>query len=143
MVKYTSQLLENVFTNHITAKVFSVYTFAVIGYFFDLNKKEALVSLFILIIFDFIFGIASARVNKIPITSSKIRRTAIKLAVYFMLISASFLAEKSISFLPIDETVLAFLVLTELISIIENAGHCGFAVPKKLLAQLQEYRDAR
>ena len=110
---------------------------------FDTGKHQALIALLMLIVLDFIFGIASARVNKQPVQSSKIRRSAFKVATYYLMVSAGFLAEKSVTFLPIDETILAFLVLTELISILENAGRCGFAIPKTLLAQLEEYQASK
>jgi len=64
------------------------------------------------------------------------------IVLYFSLISFAFQAEKSfLDFLPIDETVIAFLSITELISIMENMANMGYVVPKKLLKQLRDYRD--
>ena len=142
-MQYIYDTIINIFTTHLTIKWISGILFTIITFMFDVGKKEALVALLVLIILDFIFGIASARVQRQSIQNNKIRRSAFKIATYYLMVSAGFLAEKSVNFLPIDETILAFLVLTELISILENAGRCGFAVPKKLLLKLEDYRSTQ
>ena len=37
--------------------------------------------------------------------------------------------------------MVAFVGITEFISILENIGRLGYQTPKKLLNQLKEYRD--
>lgn len=141
--EYLLDTAHSIFLTNLTVKSFGVILFTIITFLFDAGKQQALVALLILMIFDFLFGVTAAAVNKKPITSGKTRRSALKVAIYYLLISAGFLAEKSVPFLPIDETILAFLMLTELISIIENSGKIGFAVPKKLLEQLTKFRDSQ
>jgi len=116
--------------------------FMLFAFFFNSLYKEALLALLVLIIGDFIFGVVASHKVGQEIKSAKILRTAIKIVVYFALISFAFQTEKSfLSFLPIDETVIAFLSLTELISIMENMANMGYVVPTKLLRRLKEYRD--
>lgn len=143
LTNYLYDTVVTVFSTHLTAKTISGIVFITWTFMFDVGKHESLIALLLLIVLDFIFGIGAARVNGVGIKSSKIRRSAFKIATYYLMISAGFLTEKGITFLPLDETILAFLVLTELISILENAGRCGFAIPKKLLAQLEDYRSTQ
>ena len=109
---------------------------------FNPELKEAMAALAILIIIDFFSGVMTAKKTGDQITSAKIFRTALKFAVYFSLIAAGRLTVVAgLPFLPADAIILGFLAVTELISVIENAGRSGFAVPQKLLNQLQNYRD--
>ncbi len=112
------------------------------SFFFDLNNAEALTALFFLLIIDFVSGIIVSYKVGLTISSSKIFRTAFKITIYYGLISAAFLAEKSgIGFLPLDETIIAFLALTELISILENVALMGYIIPQKMLNKYKAYRD--
>jgi len=115
------------------------------NFLFDGILVQAMVSLFVLVIFDAITAMATAYKNKVAVTSRKMFRTPLKLAVYFLLISSSNIAENALPAIIhiLDETILAFLVLTELISIIENIGKMGYAVPMKLLNRLHEIRDTK
>ena len=116
--------------------------FMLFAFFFNSLYKEALLALLILIIGDFIFGITAAHKTGQEIKSAKVFRSAIKVVVYFCLVSFAFQAEKSfLGFLPLDETVIAFLSLTEFVSIMENMANMGYMIPKKLLQRLKEYRD--
>ena len=117
--------------------------FIVATYLFDVNQGLALLGLFILVLTDFVTGVSSAKYLNEPIRSSKIKHTAIKLTSYFAVISAAHLAEYGlITFLSfLDETVLAFFMLTELISLLENVGRMGVQTPKKLLNQLMDTKN--
>lgn len=114
-------------------------------FFVDGVMTKALLALFFLILFDWITGIRAAKISGEVIKSSKIIRTPIKIAIYFMLITAARIAEFSLpgAIRYLDETVIAFLTLTELISVIENTGQMGYAVPKKLLNKLKSLRDEK
>lgn len=112
-------------------------------FFVDGLLTKAMLAIFFLIIFDWITGIFAAKISGEKIKSSKIIRTPIKIVIYFMLISGARIAEYS---LPnavgyLDDAVIAFLALTELISVLENTGKMGYAVPKKLLKKLIFLRD--
>ena len=62
-----------------------------------------------------------------------------------MLITTARIAEFSLPEVIryLDDTIIAFLTLTELISIIENTGKMGYAIPKKLLLKLKSIRDEK
>lgn len=117
--------------------------FIAFSYIFDVSQQSALFSLFLLVLLDFATGISAAKFMGDPIRSSKIKHTAIKLTAYFVIIAGAHLAEKGlISYLAvIDETVTAFFLLTELISLLENMGRLGVQTPKKLLNQLSDVKN--
>jgi toxin secretion/phage lysis holin len=126
-------------------KIIGAVLYTTLSYMFDLKQSPGLLALIILIIFDFITAIANAYKNKIEIKSAKIFTTAVKFVVYFGLVATGHLLEHTLSdnlgFM--DETILGFLALTETISILENAGKLGFAIPQKLLNKLEELRDEK
>lgn len=96
-----------------------------------------------LIIFDFITAVMVAIRRGEPIESKRALQTVTKIVVYGVFLSASHLTEQIVpgnTFL--DETASSFLAITELISVIENVGHLGYAIPKKLLNRLEEIREA-
>ena len=115
-----------------------------LAFVFDAQHQAAITAVVTLVIFDFITGFAAAKYTKEEIKSSRVLRTPIKLAVYFMIISAGFLSERAVGFnLLLDETILAFLAVTELISILENSGRMGMAIPQKMLNKLEAFRDSK
>lgn len=118
--------------------LYLIYSFA-----FDISHTKALGAVLLLVIFDFITGIAAAKISGEEIKSAKVLRSAVKTFVYLLLISGSHMFEIATQYILFaDDMVLAFLAVTELISLIENAGKMGFAVPNKLLNKLKEYRDS-
>lgn len=121
---------------------FLIYVSA--NYFFDLVQADALIALVVLIIFDFITGVIASRKTGVAIRSSIIFRTPVKIFSYFLLISGGHLAEVVIGVnFFIDDIILSFLGVTELISILENVSKMGYAVPQKLLATLNQFRSTK
>jgi len=114
-------------------------------FFFDRTLALAMLGLFFLIIFDWATGTMAAHRTGEHIKSSKLFRTPVKIVIYFMLITGARIAEYSLPelFHVLDETVIAFLSATELISLIENTGKMGYAVPKKLLYKLKNLTDEK
>lgn len=114
----------------------------VFSFAFDISQGKNLLALFVLVLLDFCTGIAAAKYNNVPIRSSKIKHTAIKLTAYFTVIAGAHLAESGlIDYLTfLDETVTAFFLLTELISLIENAGKMGIDTPKGFINNLLDYK---
>jgi len=116
---------------------------AVIGilvqfHFGDISRP-LLVGLFMLIIFDFITGVSAAHHTGEPIKSSKIFRTAWKFVLYFMVVSAGYFTELVIGTdLFIAKTIMIFLALTELISIMENIDKEGYPMPQHLYKKIKE-----
>jgi len=105
------------------------------------EMKEALISLLLLLIFDFATGVYAAYRNKKDVNSAGIFKTAVKITFYFVLISAAFHTENAVPFGFIDDSVIAFLAVTELISILENTSKAGYAIPRKLMKKLQSLND--
>lgn len=109
-------------------------------FMFDVAQTKTLLALFILILLDFITGISAAKIRGEPIRSSKIKHSALKLLAYYAVISGAHLAESSLnSYIAfLDDAVIAFFMVTELISLMENIGRMGYKVPSKLLNQLND-----
>ncbi len=113
---------------------------AILAYLFDPTQHAALLALFILILADFCFGVTASRKEGQPLRSSKVRRTAIKMTVYFAIVAMTRITENAIPLLSfMDETLVGFLAATELLSILENVGRMGYAVPAKLTKVLGDY----
>lgn len=113
---------------------------AILAYLFDPTQHAALLALFILILADFCFGVTASRMEGHPVRSSKVRRTAIKMTVYFAIVAMTRITENAIPLLSfMDETLVGFLAATELLSILENVGRMGYAVPAKLTKMLGDY----
>jgi len=105
----------------------------ILHYFFDSVNTSATVAVFGLIFMDSITGVLASFRTGTPIESHKLLRTAIKIAVYSLMISAGFLSEKAIPIHGIDETIIAALAVTELFSILENTARAGYTVAARLL----------
>ena len=122
--------------------VFAVL-YIMVSFTFDVKQGSALLALFILIIIDFLTGVSAAKYLGEPIRSSKIKHTAIKMTSYFVVIAGSHLAEYGLTkyLALIDETVLVFFLLTELISLLENMGRMGVQTPQKILNQLRDKKN--
>lgn len=122
------------------AKAFVAGVIAIATFLFDPLQKEAMLALLLLIILDFVFGVSAAKKTGEEIKSAKILRSALKLTIYFSLIAASRVSEFALPYFGfLDETVTGFLVATELVSILENVGRLGYAIPKQLLNKLNDY----
>lgn len=130
-------------------KVIAGVAMSITEFFFDGALVEtAIAALIALIIMDFITAIIACYKTGEQIKSAKVFRTALKLGIYGILVSAGHLTEKTIGvdMIPlnaIDETMLAFLGLTELISIMENSGRMGFQMPSLLLNKLKQAQGAK
>lgn len=121
-------------------KAVAAAALSVVTFFFDPLQQLALMAVFCLIVMDFVLGVAAARATGDTIRSAKLVRKGIKLTVYFSLIAAARVTEHAIPFMAfLDETVTGFLAATELLSILENTGRLGFAVPQKVVDVLGDY----
>lgn len=139
-----------ILTKEIFAGIFDTFSVKILptliipsaGFLFGYDNFLSLQALLVLIVIDFITGIASAKKSGEEIKSKKVVKSAFKIGIYGMLVSSANLTE---TIAPgttyMVETMTTFLALTELISILENAGKLGFAVPQKWLNQLHKWRD--
>jgi toxin secretion/phage lysis holin len=133
------KICENVYI-----KLLAALGLTTIGFLYDELLKTSIAALVVLVIFDFILGIWCAFKTGKRIQSAKIFRTSLKLTIYMMLISAGYLTERATQLLPfVDDTIIAFLAVTELISLLEHAACLGLAIPKKLLNQLEDFQHSR
>lgn len=123
-------------------KSISSITLTIMAYLVGANHFEMLYALIVLVVIDFVTGVAASRYMGHTISSKTSFRSASKFVVYMLFVAAAHLAENIIPGETYFEVVVAsFLALTEFISIIENIGNMDFAIPKKLLTKLHEYRD--
>ena len=104
---------------------------------------EAITAVLMLMIFDPILGVMATYAEGQAITSRKFSRVVQKGLVYFMSISAGYFADLTIGWTVIQTTMIAFIGVTEFISILENMGRLGYQTPKKLLNQLEDFKSQK
>lgn len=111
-------------------------------YLVGADNHSTMGMLAVLIGFDLCTAVMAAHKTGLVIESRKMLKTTVKLLVYAMMVSGAHLTE---SIVPgatfLDTTAISFLAITELISILENIGKMGYAIPNKLLNKLSEIRD--
>lgn len=99
---------------------------------------------FVLIAVDLITGLTAARKQKLPITSSGLRRTLVKLFVYEAAIMLGFVAQQYLTgpSIPITNIIGGYVGLTELLSSIENLNVIsGTDLLKALLEKLNQTKQ--
>lgn len=114
-----------------------------IAFFFGDFYTQGLIAILMLMIFDTILGLMASWYEGQSITSRKFARVVQKGTVYFMAISAGYFADIAISWQVIQAIMIAFIGVTEFISIIENVGRMGYQTPKKLLNQLKDLQSRK
>ena len=127
--------MDNIFKN-IMAAVCTVISFL----FGDMEGM--LIALIALIILDYISGVIAAAVEKR--LSSEVGAKGIAKKIFMLLIVAlaNIVDINVIGDGHVLKTVtVVFYICNECISLIENAGRIGVAVPKKLLAVLEELKN--
>jgi len=140
-VAYVPALFQRMIAN-IWIKLLSVFSYVIAYPFFDETHKLALYALFFLIFTDLFTGLILTVKKNEHIKSFKIFRTALKITIYYTMISAGYLTELAgLQAIPIDEALIIVLAVTELVSILENCALMGYVVPKKLLNKLKSFRD--
>jgi toxin secretion/phage lysis holin len=105
--------------------------------------QQAIVAILMLMVFDTIFGVMATYYEGQAITSRRFSRVVQKGVVYFMAISAGYFADQTIQWNVIQATMIAFIGVTEFISILENMGRLGYATPQRLLNQLQDFKSQK
>lgn len=140
-LSYIGYLIKQVLTYPLEKTILGLFL-AVGTFFFDGILMKALVALLALIIIDFLSSVFAAYRTGEKIESHKAFRTALKITIYFGLVASARITEYTLAdplnFL--DEVLIGFLAVTEFISILENAGRLGCAVPQRLLNTLKEFK---
>lgn len=125
--------------DNIVAKCIGVLAGIIIQFNFGDISHSLLSALFMLILFDFVTGVWASKQAQEDIKSGKIFRTAWKLVLYFMAVSAGYFTELVIGTdIFISKTIMIFLAVTELISIFENIEKGGYPMPTNLIKKLKE-----
>lgn len=102
------------------------------------------VMVIVLVTIDLITALMAEYKNGNPIESRKMLKSTTKITVYALFLAAIHLTEKIVpgsTFL--DEAALAYLALTEAVSVMENIGKMGYAMPLKLLNKMQELKETK
>jgi phage-related holin len=84
--------------------------------------KSMIITTLVLILIDLVTGVLASRKMKRPITSSGLKKTIVKLAIYEVAIIAAFLTQTYLTGteVPVSSIVTGYIGLTELTSVIEN-----------------------
>jgi len=85
--------------------------------------KAMILTSFILVVMDLVTGLLAARKQNIPITSSGLKRTIVKLAIYEIAIILGFLTQHYLldgDTIPVANIIAGFVGITELTSCLEN-----------------------
>jgi toxin secretion/phage lysis holin len=131
--------------DHITLKTVGATLYIIGSFLFGDLSQNALLALLILIILDFTVGVWEARKGGTEITARKIKNTPIKILAYYIMIVSGHLVEYGLpeSMRYIDDTILAFLLLTELISIMKHFSNLGYKTPNNLINNLKKIQEEK
>lgn len=134
-------------SNHVTVKATAAAIVSLFAYFFDVGLYPAMLALFTLSILDLLTAFMARGENPTEPFSRPIRKTAHKIAGYFVSISSVFILAKTVSIdIGIDLTVLDnmlvwFFVVHEVVSIIENLNKAGIPIPVPFLDKLKKVKE--
>lgn len=132
------------FTTYVAFRCASVVGLLTYSFFFGSIQQELIIGVIVLCLMDMVTGIMASVKTGQSIESRRLLKTAIKLFVYLMMISAGHLTETIVNFdFKADEIIMAVLAVTELISILENASRMGYKIPKLLLNELKDFRSKK
>ncbi len=103
--------------------------------------RGAIFTALALVVLDLLTGLWASRKQNIPVTSSGLKTTLVKLAVYEVVICLSFLIDTYLTGpLPISNVLSGLIGITELKSILENLDSItGGSLVKSLINALKAY----
>jgi toxin secretion/phage lysis holin len=104
------------------------------------TKMESVLVIALLILLDTITGFCKAW-KRGKISSNGFFRFALKCMVYFALMATGALADKVLPIKFCMTGMVSFLAVTEAISILENLGSIGYAIPQGLLKKLHRFNQ--
>lgn len=103
--------------------------------------KATLITVMVLTVADLISGIMASRKQGRKITSSGLKRTVVKTAVYELVVMLGFLTEQYMTgdSIPVVKVLAGFIGLTELKSVMENIERIsGMSIIKMLIERLNQ-----
>lgn len=112
-------------------------------FLFDIDQIVPMASVIVLIIIDFLTGTSAAWVSGERLTSKKAKRSALKAAEYFLLIAAGRVSEYAVPLGFLDDTIIGFIVLTELLSVMENLQKMGYPIPANMFQNLRQIQKEK
>lgn len=122
-------------------KTFFALVAGAASYLIGPENSASVTALMVLVAFDFVSAIMACYRTGDPIESRRAMKTAAKIAVYGMFVSAAHLTEGIVAgSTMMDDMAVSFLAITELISIMENFGKMGYTMPQKILNKLKDLR---
>lgn len=130
--------------DYIQIKCIGAFTILTFSFFFGNIKKQILGAVIVLSLIDMVTGIMASVKSGDSIKSKRLFKTAIKIFIYLLLISAGHLTMTAMGFdIKAVEAITAIIAITELISILENASRMGYAIPQRLLNQLKDFKSKK
>lgn len=130
--------------DYIQIKCIGAFTILTFSFFFGNIEKQILGAVIVLSLLDMITGIMASIKSGDSIESKRLFKTAVKIFIYLLLISAGHLTMTAMGFdIKAVEAITAIIAITELISILENASRMGYAIPQKLLNQLKDFKSKK
>lgn len=130
---------------HPIFKTMTTFFISFASFGFDLSREDVYYALVILILVDCFTAMLAAYNTGIQIRSSRFFRTPVKLVIYFGLIFVTHISGYAVPYLSeaIDTTMISFLTMTELISILENVHKLGYEVPNSLIRRLINIKNEK
>lgn len=135
-------------TEHYTSlKIVWGIVLGIVGYLIDLQLIPAITALTTLSILDLCTAFMARGEHPIEPFSRPIRKTGHKLAGYFVSISSVFILSTMLTenigldITGLDNFLIGFFVIHEVISIIENLNTSGIPIPLPFLNKLKKVRE--
>jgi len=136
-------------TTKITLKAILGVVLTVFGFFFDLLLAKVFLILLVLTLIDCILGYIRAVVDKRAVASRLMRKYAWKFVGYVIASSALYMVGQGSPNLPyitvvtglFDDLALAFFIVQEATSIIENLNELGIPMPQGVFKNLRKIKD--
>lgn len=134
-------------TSHVAVKAIIATVIGFFAYFFDVGLYPAMLALFILSLMDLFTAFLARGENPTEPFSRPIRKTAHKLAGYFVSISSVFIVSNiligsmSVDITAFDNILVGFFLIHEVISIIENLNKAGIPIPVPYLDKLKKVKE--
>lgn len=112
------------------------------SFFFDGSLVHQMNAILGMVALHFVVGLIRARKEKKAFDEAKVFATVVKLAVYGICVSAGFLAEKIIGLeMALDNSIMGFIAIAELIAILKSAASIGFPVPGWFIQKVEGFVD--
>lgn len=145
-IEMISQMLAGT-EHHTSIKIVWGLVVGLVGYLVDLSLLPAIMALTTLSVLDLCTAFMARGEHPIEPFSRPIRKTGHKLAGYFVSISSVFILSTMLTenigldITGLDNFLIGFFVIHEVISIIENLNTSGIPIPLPFLNKLKKVRE--